>query len=125
MARTVGERPIQPLAVLALVGGIILTGVITSWTVGSKLGFAALLGHPMFGFLYVPWAWVTWLWMAYNPFTGVDLLTHQHHYTPLVYAALATIPWTMSFGIAASVVVYAVITARLAPKEDEIKNIVD
>lgn len=125
MPRTIGERPIQPLAVLALVVGIVLTGMATSWVVAEKLGFNALLGHPVLGFLYAPWAWLTWLWMAYNPFTGIELLTHRPHYTPLVYGALKTIPWTLAFGITVSVLVYAGITARLAPKESDVKNIVD
>ena len=125
MPRTIGERPVQPIAVLTLIVGLILTGFTASWIVARTLHANALLGHPLFSSVYLPWAWLGWLWMAYNPISGVDFLTHDPHYAPVVYQALASIPWTLGIGVLASFGAYVGLTTYLAPNEDEVKNIVD
>ena len=126
MPRTVGERPVQPAAVLALLAGLIVTGCAASAIVAYRLRYSSDLGRPWIGPIYAPWAWLTWLWAAYNPFTGVNPITHQQHYVPAFYAALRAIPWTLGIGVAASLVLYSRITVAIAPRDKEkVKTVVD
>jgi type IV secretion system protein VirD4 len=128
MPRTIGERPAHPLAVLALLVGLVLTSWTATEIIAYRLGFSPSLGTPLIGTMYQPLAWLHWLWMACNPFTGVNPLTHRARYVPAVYDALRTIPWTMGTGVIASLLAYIRITHVLVRKDDadeKVSQIVD
>src|ERR1700716_2270885 len=88
MPRTIGERPVHPLAALTLVVGLLLTNWTATEIIADHLGFSPSLGKPLFSDVYVPWAWLRWLWMACNPITGINPLTHHARYVPTVYDSL-------------------------------------
>src|SRR2546423_5465448 len=103
MPRTIGERPVHPLAMLALVLGLLLTTWATTEIIAYRLGFSSSLGAPLIGIVDEPWAWLRWLWKACNPITRINPLTHLAPHVPTGYEALPMIPRTIGTAALASV----------------------
>ena len=123
----VGQRRVQPAAIAVLLLGIVLTGTVVSSIIASRLQFSVELGRPMLWHLYDPLAWLRWLGMAYGP-RCYNYLAHRGCYVPAVYLALSDWLRLWAFGIGASAVAYAIVTASLSPKkaqEQKIKALVD
>jgi type IV secretory pathway TraG/TraD family ATPase VirD4 len=120
----VGQRRVQPAAIGAFALGIVLTGTVVSSLIASRLQFNSELGRSVFWHVYDPLAWLRWLGMIYGP-KCYNYLAHTGCYVPAVYAAFSDWLRLCAYGVGASAVTYAVVTARLAPRADKIKTLVD
>jgi hypothetical protein len=120
----VGQRRVQPAAIAALMCGIVITGMVVSTVIASRLQFSAELGPPIIWHVYDPFAWLRWLGMAYGP-KCYNYIAHTGCYAPPVYAALSDWLRLFAYGVGASVVVYAVVSKRLAPKSEKVTTLVD
>ena len=121
--KTVGHRETNVAALIVFGFILVVASAVGTQVVAERLRYHSALGKPLFQLalpylrsVYAPWAWVQWCITFLNPLSHVK-------YAPVVYAALATLPYTLRIGTFVAIIGLGLTAALTGKKEDVVETI--